>query len=41
MVIDRELMKEAEKTDTDFVQNVKNPYKDLYKDGGQVLNEWL
>ena len=40
-IIDRELMKEAERTDTDFVQKVKNPYKDLYKDGGQVLNEWL
>lgn len=40
-IIDRELMKEAERKDTDFVQTVKNPYKDLYNDGGQVLNEWL
>lgn len=40
-IIDRELMKEAERKDTDFVQTVRNPYKDLYNDGGQVLNEWL
>lgn len=41
VIIDRELMKEAERKDTDFVQTVRNPYKDLYNDGGQVLNEWL
>ena len=40
-IIDRELMKEAERKDTDFVQTIRNPYKDLYNDGGQVLNEWL
>jgi len=40
-IIDKELMKEAERKDTDFVQTVRNPYKDLYNDGGQVLNEWL
>ena len=40
-IIDRELMKEAERKDTDFVQTVRNPYKDLDNDGGQVLNEWL
>lgn len=40
-IIDRSLMKEAERRDTDFVQTVRNPYKDLYNDGGQVLNEWL
>ena len=41
VIIDKELMKEAERTDTDFVKSVRNPYKDLYNDGGQVLNEWL
>lgn len=41
VVIDKELMKEAERKDTDFVKRVRNPYKDLYNDGGQVLNEWL
>lgn len=41
VVIDKELMKEAERKDTDFVKSVRNPYKDLYNDGGQVLNEWL
>lgn len=41
VVIDKELMKEAERKDTDFVKTVRNPYKDLYNDGGQVLNEWL
>lgn len=41
VVIDKELMKEAERKDTDFVKAVRNPYKDLYNDGGQVLNEWL
>lgn len=41
VVIDKELMKEAERKDTDFIKTVKNPYKDLYNDGGQVLNEWL
>ena len=40
-VIDRELMKESERKDTDFVQTVRNPYKSLYHDGGQVINEWL
>lgn len=40
-VIDRELMKESERKDTDFVQTVRNPYKQLYHDGGQVINEWL
>lgn len=40
-VIDRELMKESERKDTDFVQTVRNPYKNLYHDGGQVINEWL
>lgn len=40
-VIDRELMKESERKDTDFVQTVRNPYKNLYNDGGQVINEWL
>lgn len=41
VIIDKELMKEAERKDTDFVKAVRNPYKDLYNDGGQVLNEWL
>ena len=41
VIIDKELMKEAERKDTDFVKTVRNPYKDLYNDGGQVLNEWL
>lgn len=41
VVIDKELMKEAERKDTDLVKAVRNPYKDLYNDGGQVLNEWL
>lgn len=41
VIIDKELMKEAERKDTDFVKSVRNPYKDLYNDGGQVLNEWL
>lgn len=41
VVIDKGLMKEAERKDTDFVKSVRNPYKDLYNDGGQVLNEWL
>lgn len=40
-VIDRELMKESERKDTDFVQTVRNPYRQLYHDGGQVINEWL
>lgn len=41
-VIDKELMKESERTDTDFVKTVRNPYRDLYKnDQGEVLNEWL
>ena len=40
-IIDKHLMKEAERKDTDFVKAVRNPYKDLYNDGGQVLNEWL
>lgn len=42
VVIDKELMKESERTDTDFVKTVHNPYRDLYmNDQGTVLNEWL
>ena len=41
MVIDRELMKESERTDTDFVKKAMNPYRDLYPGAGQVFNERL
>ena len=41
VVIDRELMKESERTDTDFVKKSMNPYRDLYPGAGQVFNERL
>lgn len=39
--IDRELMKESERKDTDFVKTYSNPYKDMYPADGNVLNEFL
>lgn len=41
MKVDKSILKEKEKTDTDFVTKQTNPYKDLYSDGGTVLNEFL
>lgn len=40
-VIDKSLLKETERRDTDFVKAYTNPYKDMYPADGQVLNEWL
>lgn len=41
MKVDKSILKEKEKVDTDFVSKEVNPYKDLYRDGGTVLNEFL
>lgn len=39
--IDRDFVTEAKNKDSDFVQTVKNPYRDLYPSDGTVMNEWL
>ena len=41
MKVDKSILKEKEKVDTDFVSKQTNPYRDLYMDGGTVLNEFL
>lgn len=41
VIVDREIMKESETPDRDFVSQTRNPYRDLYPSDGQVMNEWL
>lgn len=40
-VVDRDIVTEGVKRDTDFVQTVRNPYRDLYPSDGFVINERL
>ena len=41
-IADRSIVQESNHRDTDFVSQVRNPYKDLYRDDeAEVLNEWL
>ena len=40
-IVDKDIIKESEKPDRDFVTQVHNPYRDLYKDDSPVMNEWL
>lgn len=41
MVVDKDIVSEGVKKDTDFVQSVRNPYRDLYPSDGFVINERL
>ena len=41
MVVDKDIVSEGVKKDTDFVQTVRNPYRDLYPSDGFVINERL
>lgn len=38
---DNEFVSVNEAKDSDLVQTYKNPYKDMYKDEGEVMTEWL
>lgn len=41
VIVDKEIMKESERPDRDFVSQTHNPYRDLYPADGIVMNEWL
>ena len=38
---DNEFVAVNEARDTDLVQTYRNPYKEMYKDEGEVMNDWL
>lgn len=38
---DNEFVSVNESHDTDLVQTYRNPYKEMYKDDGEVMNDWL
>jgi len=38
---EKEFVNVNESKDSDLVQTYRNPYKELYKDEGEVQNEWL